>query len=54
MISAEGKSRTAFGKQLKVLPFSEISRFKIPSGFAVCVLVVCPSGLLQQVSVQVD
>lgn len=52
--SAEGKSRTAFGRQLEVLPFSEISRFKIPGGLAVFVLVICPSGLLQQLDVHVD
>lgn len=54
MTSDEGKSRRAFGRQLEVLPVSESSRFKIPGSFAVCVLVVCPSGLLQQLDVHVD
>lgn len=52
--SAEGKSRRAFRSQREVLAFSEISRFKIPGGFAVCVLVVCPSVLLQQLDVHME
>lgn len=51
--SDEGKSRTAFRRQLEVVPFS-ISRFKIPGSFAVCVLVVCPSGLFQWLDLPVD
>lgn len=51
--SDEGKSRTAFGRQREVVPFS-ISRFKIPGSFAVCVLVVCPSGLFQWLDLPVD